>query len=65
MTFVIPGEIFPAEVKATCHGFSAACGKLGIPPSLDSSTCQSFAPINLCSLCFMQVVHLGRCCFRI
>jgi len=27
-TFVIPGEIFPAEVRATCHGLSAACGKL-------------------------------------
>lgn len=29
MTFVVPGEIFPPEVKATCHGISAACGKLG------------------------------------
>ncbi len=28
-TFVIPGEIYPAEVRATCHGLSAACGKLG------------------------------------
>jgi hypothetical protein len=28
-TFVIPGEIYPAEVRATCHGFSAASGKLG------------------------------------
>lgn len=28
-TFVIPGEIYPAEVRATCHGVSAACGKLG------------------------------------
>lgn len=28
-TFVIPGEIYPAEVRATCHGISAACGKLG------------------------------------
>eukprot|EP00981_Chlorochromonas_danica_P004817 scaffold967_cov173-Ochromonas_danica.AAC.28 len=28
-TFVIPGEIYPTEVRATCHGLSAACGKLG------------------------------------
>lgn len=28
-TFVIPGEIYPAEVRATCHGFSAAFGKFG------------------------------------
>jgi len=28
-SFVIPGEIFPAEVRATCHGLSAASGKLG------------------------------------
>jgi len=28
-TFVIPGEIYPPTVRATCHGFSAASGKLG------------------------------------
>ena len=28
-TFVIPGEIYPGEVRATAHGVSAACGKLG------------------------------------
>ena len=27
-TFVIPGEIYPPEVKATCHGISAAFGKV-------------------------------------
>lgn len=26
---MIPGEIFPPEVRATCHGISAASGKLG------------------------------------
>lgn len=26
---MIPGEIYPAEVRATCHGLSAASGKLG------------------------------------
>jgi len=28
-TFIIPGEIFPTAVRATCHGLSAAAGKLG------------------------------------
>jgi len=28
-TFTIPGEVYPAEVRATAHGVSAACGKLG------------------------------------
>ncbi|KAF4688260.1 hypothetical protein FOZ60_002959 [Perkinsus olseni] len=29
-TFIIPSEIFPTEVKTTCHGFSAAMGKVGL-----------------------------------
>jgi PHS family inorganic phosphate transporter-like MFS transporter len=28
-TFLIPGEIYPSKVRATCHGFSAAMGKAG------------------------------------
>ncbi|KAF8318366.1 phosphate transporter [Clavulina sp. PMI_390] len=28
-TFVIPGEIFPTRYRATCHGISAASGKVG------------------------------------
>jgi MFS family permease len=28
-TFVIPAEAFPTRAKATCHGISAASGKLG------------------------------------
>ncbi|EER13488.1 inorganic phosphate transporter, putative [Perkinsus marinus ATCC 50983] len=28
-TFIIPSEIFPTQVKTTCHGFSAAMGKVG------------------------------------
>ncbi|KAJ3075235.1 Inorganic phosphate transporter pho84 [Podochytrium sp. JEL0797] len=28
-TFVIPGEVFPTRFKATGHGISAACGKVG------------------------------------
>ena len=29
MTYLIPGEIFPVAVRATCHGISAAAGKVG------------------------------------
>jgi len=29
MTYVMPGEIFPVRVRATCHGISAAAGKIG------------------------------------
>jgi len=28
-TFILPGEAFPTRVRATCHGISAACGKMG------------------------------------
>ena len=28
-TFVIPAEIFPARLRSTCHGISAASGKAG------------------------------------
>ncbi|KAI9324542.1 major facilitator superfamily domain-containing protein [Zopfochytrium polystomum] len=28
-TFVIPSEVFPTRWRATCHGISAACGKVG------------------------------------
>lgn len=28
-TFVIPGELFPTRYRSTCHGVSAASGKLG------------------------------------
>ncbi|KAL3517696.1 hypothetical protein ACH5RR_020285 [Cinchona calisaya] len=28
-TFVVPAEIFPARLRATCHGISAAAGKSG------------------------------------
>ncbi|KAH3742758.1 major facilitator superfamily protein [Pelomyxa schiedti] len=28
-TFVIPGEVFGTEIRSTCHGISAAAGKLG------------------------------------
>jgi PHS family inorganic phosphate transporter-like MFS transporter len=28
-TFVLPSECFPTESRATCHGMSAAAGKVG------------------------------------
>merc|ERR1712070_458166 len=28
-TYIIPGEIFPSAIRATCHGTSSAAGKLG------------------------------------
>ncbi|XP_039792313.1 probable inorganic phosphate transporter 1-12 isoform X2 [Panicum virgatum] len=28
-TFIVPAEIFPAHLRATCHGMSAAAGKAG------------------------------------
>jgi len=28
-TYVVPGEIYPSHAKATLHGISAACGKMG------------------------------------
>lgn len=29
LTFIIPAELFPTKYRATCHGVSAAAGKLG------------------------------------
>ncbi|KAF3499122.1 hypothetical protein F2Q69_00041499 [Brassica cretica] len=28
-TFIVPAEIFPARLRSTCHGISAATGKAG------------------------------------
>ncbi|OEL20578.1 putative inorganic phosphate transporter 1-4 [Dichanthelium oligosanthes] len=28
-TFIVPAEIFPAHLRATCHGISSAAGKVG------------------------------------
>lgn len=29
LTFIIPAELFPTKYRATCHGISAAAGKIG------------------------------------
>lgn len=28
-TYVLPAEVFPTKIRSTCHGISAACGKVG------------------------------------
>ena len=28
-TWLLPGEVFPTPIRATCHGISAATGKVG------------------------------------
>jgi PHS family inorganic phosphate transporter-like MFS transporter len=28
-TFIVPAELFPARLRSTCHGISAAAGKAG------------------------------------
>lgn len=28
-TWLLPGEVFPTDIRATCHGISAATGKVG------------------------------------
>lgn len=28
-TFIVPSEVFPTRIRATAHGLSAACGKIG------------------------------------
>ncbi|TAQ85275.1 hypothetical protein B7494_g6408 [Chlorociboria aeruginascens] len=38
LTFIIPAEIFPTRYRGTCHGISAAAGKLG------SVVVQAFLP---------------------
>uniref|UniRef100_A0A7S3H6B0 Major facilitator superfamily (MFS) profile domain-containing protein n=1 Tax=Spumella elongata TaxID=89044 RepID=A0A7S3H6B0_9STRA len=67
-SFVIPGEIFPAEVRATCHGISAASGKLGAAtgafffPHLlgpDGATAPTTAGIRLTMLVCGIVAVLG------
>eukprot|EP00475_Leptophrys_vorax_P017219 TRINITY_DN2383_c0_g1_i2.p1 TRINITY_DN2383_c0_g1~~TRINITY_DN2383_c0_g1_i2.p1 ORF type:complete len:455 (-),score=131.20 TRINITY_DN2383_c0_g1_i2:60-1424(-) len=42
-TFVVPSEVYTAEIRATCHGISAASGKLGA--TLGASL-MSFALLN-------------------
>lgn len=43
-TFLIPGEIYPPEVRASCHGLSAAMGKFGA--AIGASIFPSFMASN-------------------
>ena len=40
-TFILPAETYPANIRATLNGFSAACGKAGA--TLGSSTFKIFS----------------------
>jgi len=41
-TYIIPGEIYPPQIKATSHGLSAAAGKAGA--TVGAATFQLFEP---------------------
>mmetsp|Transcript_5238 Transcript_5238/g.12617 ORF Transcript_5238/g.12617 Transcript_5238/m.12617 type:complete len:459 (-) Transcript_5238:262-1638(-) len=41
-TYIIPGEIYPPQIKATSHGLSAAAGKTGA--TVGAATFQLFQP---------------------
>mmetsp|Transcript_8170 Transcript_8170/g.18258 ORF Transcript_8170/g.18258 Transcript_8170/m.18258 type:complete len:458 (-) Transcript_8170:95-1468(-) len=41
-TFIIPGEIYPPQIKATSHGLSAAAGKAGA--TIGAATFELFEP---------------------
>lgn len=42
-TFLLAAEVYPTSIRSTCHGFSAACGKIGalIPAVRSVSICSS------------------------
>lgn len=59
-TFVIPGEVYPAEVRATAHGISAACGKLGA--AFGAFFFPYMSSISDCMLACSVVAALGLLC---
>ena len=74
-TFIIPSEIFPTAVKTTCHGLSAAVGKVGavvgsaaFPPLKESISlggilisCSLVALLGLvCTILFLPKVVVDR-----
>eukprot|EP00928_Gymnodinium_smaydae_P063750 TRINITY_DN47249_c0_g1_i1.p1 TRINITY_DN47249_c0_g1~~TRINITY_DN47249_c0_g1_i1.p1 ORF type:complete len:477 (-),score=105.73 TRINITY_DN47249_c0_g1_i1:37-1467(-) len=52
-TFVIPAEVYPTRIRATCHGLSAAAGKLGAVLGV-----AAFSP---CEAAFGLDAVLGTC----
>jgi len=59
-SFVIPGEVYPAEVRATAHGVSAACGKLGA--AFGAFFFPYMRSISDCMLACSVVAALGALC---
>ncbi|XP_010522478.1 PREDICTED: probable inorganic phosphate transporter 1-6 [Tarenaya hassleriana] len=66
-TFIVPAEIFPARLRATCHGISAASGKAGamvgsfgfsylVQAIGMKKTLYIMGGINLCGLLFSFLV---------
>jgi PHS family inorganic phosphate transporter-like MFS transporter len=53
-TYVVPSEVYPEEVRATCHGISAAAGKLGgvIGASLMPFSLEYFGSEGTFLICF-------------
>ena len=44
VTFLVAAEVFPTPIRATAHGFSAACGKLG---ALFASVLYNYITVSL------------------
>ena len=53
-TWMLPGEIFPTEVRATCHGISAATGKVRTSSGCAAHALRSWHPT--------AVVRVAVCC---
>ena len=43
VTFLVAAEVYPTPIRATAHGFSAACGKLG---ALTAAVLYSYIPTS-------------------
>jgi PHS family inorganic phosphate transporter-like MFS transporter len=62
-TFVIPAEVFPTKYRATCHGLSAACGKIGaIIGLLISFSLRSIQGDNIATGLLGGIMFLGLFC---
>ena len=63
MSYVMPAEIYPVRVRATCHGISAAAGKIGGAVGTSAfgvllENCGLQATCGLCAgLCFVMAAH--------
>jgi MFS transporter, PHS family, inorganic phosphate transporter len=55
MTFIIAAELFPTSFRCTCHGISAAAGKLG---SIVAQIVLAYSPVP--GNCAGQKCHVGN-----